>query len=212
MADDALFPIRTASIGSEIDPLIQELGWSKADLARFLGVTRTTVSRWAHGQSRMDERQKAAVLFLQRALEAETEKQASRYGGGPRPRRFRKRFGKWALSRGIRGLVRERYQLEEPEGEPPPLGPDEIREIREQLGWIQAETAAFFGITHSTPAKWEDADPQVGPSTEAELIALRELAARHHADEEFIRSLWQEGVRAFMTEVVGWVGETYTEG
>jgi DNA-binding transcriptional regulator YiaG len=205
MPDDALPPILTAAIGPEIDPLIRKLGWSKADLGRFLQASRQTVSKWARGRSSVRERNKAAIRFVRKALEVEDPI-------------FSSDFGEWALPLGIRGLVFKRLGVEPPfetaegmeaapedlRGSGPLLGPEDIREIRRELGWIQAEMAAFFGVTHSTPAKWEKADPQVGPAAEAELIALREHASSSEAGESKMRELWKEGVNRFMTEILSW--------
>jgi len=212
MASDALFPIRTAGAGEMIGPLAHDLRWAKADLGRFLGRGRPTVSRWAHGKRRVPEREAAAIRFLRRAADVEREEGDII---------LRSHFGEWALPLGIRGLVAARFQklgeLEEKRGGPernsPLLSPRRVRKVRGALGWTQAETAAFFGVTHSTPAKWEDTsleDPRVGPATEAELLALRwhaeELRAGQDEDANGagIRDLWQEGVSHFMTEMVGW--------
>lgn len=202
MADDALLPIRTAPIGEALGPFLDRLAWSKADLGRFLGVSRQSVSRWAHGHVRMSERDKAALLFVQEAARTEREEGNLLLFSD---------FGDWALPLGIRGLICARFEEQVPEGAGRVLGPDQIFEIRKQLGWIQAEMAAFFGVTHSTPAKWEGPDPQVGPATEAELIALREWASRPDAEEKKIRTLWQEGISRFMTEIVSWEPGTFPD-
>lgn len=213
VADDALFAIATPPVQEEINPLLETLGWGKTHLGRFLGVSRTWASRWAHGHVSPGERAKAAFRFLQVA--AETEATGLE---GSRRVRFLRRFGEWAHGAGIRGLVYARFrrspEIKETSG---PLPPSEIYQIRQDLGWIQAEMAAFFGITHSTPAKWENLemdDPRISPATEAELIALREHAAWPRVagpglafpnpEEIGVRRLWQAGVSGFMTSVVGW--------
>lgn len=199
MGEDALFPIATPPAGDTIKPLLEDLQWSKAGLARFLGVTRQTVSRWASGHRQMDERQKAALRFLAHAAQVES----SGLHGAKRAR-FLSGFGQWASKLGIRGFVCARFGDPRRFEQERLLHPEEIRTIRDQLGWIQAEMAAFFGVTHSTPAKWEGPDPRVGRSTEAELMALREWFSRSDTENEEARTLWEEGVSEFMTGILGW--------
>lgn len=230
MADDALPPIKSPPIREEIDPLLETLSWSKAKLARFLGVYRPSVSRWAHGKSSAREPEKAGIRFLRAALKE--------WMDAGRPRR-EARFGEAALELGLRGLVCARFQVDEdrlgkhdfgeqnlgdsgPTDKPSPesfsengdgettgerpgrlLGPAAVRHVRERLGWIQAEMAAFFGVTHSTPAKWEGPDPGFSQAAEAGMIALLGWA-EEVGESEDLRGLWQVGLSAFLSGEVGW--------
>ena len=106
----------------------------------------------------------------------------------------------------MRGLVYARFRKpgRREDFSPRLLGPEEIKGIRKRLGWIQAEMAAFFGVTHSTPAKWEGPDPGLSSAAQAGMIALREWTFRPEADPDQIRGLWEKGISSFMTKTVGW--------
>jgi len=216
MGDDALPPIVTPPITGQIDPLLDRLSWSKADLGRFFGVSRTQASQWAHGHTKISEPVKALFRYLKHAAGVEAASVEASEGtsrGKTAQRKIKRRregtlrlFGEAAHEAGVRGLIFARFgQAGRREDLPDRLlNPDEIKDIRERLGWIQAEMAAFFGVTHSTPGKWEAPDPGLSPAAQAGMIALREWSFRPGADPEEIRTLWETGLSAFLTETVQW--------
>lgn len=78
--------------------------------------------------------------------------------------------------------------------------------LRDDLGWTQAELAAFLGVTHSVPAVWEDPGGD-GPTSEAvraALLALR-LArgperGQYPGSDQPMEKLREEGLSAFYRE------------
>lgn len=207
MAQDALPPIETGPAEKELRHLKQTLRLTDRDLADFFSVTRKAVSRWVNGRVQMGEREKALARLLLRAAEVETDGGETSGLGGPRRERRLEEIGAWASSIGARGLALAQFYLDTkvPAEEGTPLyDGEDIRQIRKQLGWIQAEMAAFFGVTHSTPAKWEGPDPRVGAAGEAGLLALEHFAGEKAPEAGDLGDLWQVGISAFLTEHVSW--------
>lgn len=164
-------PITTPDFFEQKLPgLRNELGWTQADLGRFFGVSRVTVTNWETSSVGETEPRKAALRFVSDCLE-----------GSPAPgREVGEALLSTGLTRALTAGVHQSPRLDEG-GCDKEIGPKEAAEIRSRLGWTQAELAVFLGVTHSVPAVWEDSDEE-GPTREAVRAAL--LALRLVADPE----------------------------
>jgi len=213
---------------TEWDMLQSTLGWTHQQIGTFTGVHRTTVSGWVNGKRPCPERVKALLrlTLLWASVPASSAVgetvldlclSISPPGDLPSSIRTGADVGVCLQVLGPVGFVdlalREttRHEITEHETqgylhtleETPHLG---VIRARRQTTWTQAEWAAFFGVTHSTPAVWEAPDPGFGAVTAAEVLAVRCLA---EAPEPFgypaeaIPRLWTQGIGALLHDVAG---------
>jgi DNA-binding transcriptional regulator YiaG len=199
-------PITTPDFFEETLPNLRgRLEWTQAELGEFFGVSRVTVANWETRGVGETEPRKAALRFVSDCLEA-SPAPGSEVGEALLSAGLTR-----ALTAGVHRSPRLRSPRLNEGGCDKAVGPKEAAEIRNRLGWTQAELAAFLGVTHSVPAVWEDSGEE-GPTDKAvraALLALR-LASNPEREEhpgpnqsmqKFpMEKLGEEGLSAFYRE------------
>jgi len=157
-----LEPVRTAAFFEEqLSDLRGRLEWTQAELGQFFGVSRVSISRWESRGVGETEPRKAALRLVADCVEASSV---------AAPEVGRTLLGAGVVST-VTAAVHRSPRVDEG-GRRDPVDWQKVIDVRNLLGWTQAELAAFLGVTHSVPAVWERPGSSLDKAVRAALLAL----------------------------------------
>lgn len=200
------------------------LGWSQAELGRFFGVSRASVSRWETRGVGETEARKAALRLIGSTVKASS---APARGVGARlldtrvvgtvlaAAHERPRLGgaRRADEHTADKHSADEHSTDEHSAERgPSSGPGEKKvdwkkafRVRDRLGWTQAEFAAFLGVTQSVLSVWERPGGSFDAAVEAALLALGRASDSRRPEYPAPETPWadlkSDGLGAFYREV-----------
>ena len=70
------------------------------------------------------------------------------------------------------------------EGTPEKLSPEEIVEVREEVGLSQEKLAQVLSVTQTTLSRWETGKSEPHPGSQEKLVAIRKLVEEQKKNEE----------------------------